>query len=331
MIRRFSQELAAEGWQGLRRRLIVLHARFYAAVLVVLLVSISFYTQPVVAVLAMFSFWVPQIAHSAYYGTKPAFHPVYLLGTSSARCFIPLYVLGCPHNFLSLLGVYMNPHYLAGMADSAAHSHAQAPGLSAASYSACWVLVLWMTAQVGVLLLQGSLGPRFFVPKQWLPSKYDYHRPIPAHLRALPASVATAIATTTSSSGGGFNGDTRAAVSSSSAGDLEMTGMRSRNSASLSPNGSYASRLQALLGFSRPEDSAGADRDEDGNGEGDQEDAETGRLLGERHQYPLSQQGGVSVAASATVAERNELECVICYNHITQGSFDYMVRISKRI
>lgn len=320
---RFSQELAAEGWQGLRRRLIVLHVRFYGAVLVVLLVSITFYTQPVVAVLAMYSFWVPQIAHSAYYGTKSAFHPVYLLGISVTRCFIPLYILGCPNNFLVLLAVYTNPHYLAGMADAVAHPHTL-QSLSVASFGACWVLVLWTAAQVGVLLLQGSLGPRFFVPKHWLPSKYDYHRPIPEHLRAAAESPAPTAAVVRSASPG------------AAAGGIEMTGIRSRTAFSTAGNspqgagrtvGSYAARLQALLGFQNADDATSASAGTGGElGEEDGEDAETGRLLGDRHHDHEHHPSGSAGAATAGDRSRSsELECVICYNPIAQGSFDYMV------
>lgn len=31
-------------------------------------------------------------------------------------------------------------------------------------------------AQVGILLAQTRWGPRCFIPKQFLPAKYDYHR-----------------------------------------------------------------------------------------------------------------------------------------------------------
>ena len=42
---RYSQELSSEGWQGLRARLISLHVRFYGAVLLVLVISVSFYNR----------------------------------------------------------------------------------------------------------------------------------------------------------------------------------------------------------------------------------------------------------------------------------------------
>ncbi len=44
------------------------------------------------------------------------------------------------------------------------------------------MLVLWMGIQVMVMTLQNKCGPRFFIPKQFLPVKYDYHRPIPSSM-----------------------------------------------------------------------------------------------------------------------------------------------------
>ena len=32
--------------------------------------------------------------------------------------------------------------------------------------------------QAAVLLCQSMWGPRWFVPKRFLPAKYDYHRPV---------------------------------------------------------------------------------------------------------------------------------------------------------
>lgn len=38
---------------------------------------------------------------------------------------------------------------------------------------------LFAAAQVGLLLLQRRYGPRCFVPRRFLPAKYDYHRKAP--------------------------------------------------------------------------------------------------------------------------------------------------------
>ena len=47
------------------------------------------------------------------------------------------------------------------------------------------IAVVWTAAQVAVIFLQDSYGPRFFVPKQYLPFKYDYHRKLPRTVGAI--------------------------------------------------------------------------------------------------------------------------------------------------
>jgi hypothetical protein len=41
------------------------------------------------------------VVYSAYTGTRHAYHPLYLIGVSLTQMFIPLYILGCPNNFIS--------------------------------------------------------------------------------------------------------------------------------------------------------------------------------------------------------------------------------------
>ena len=45
-----------------------------------------------------------------------------------------------------------------------------------------------------MLLLQTAWGPRWFVPKRFLPAKYDYHRPV------VPREVAEGVLDSSSSS-----------------------------------------------------------------------------------------------------------------------------------
>ena len=42
-----------------------------------------------------------------------------------------------------------------------------------------WFLIVWMGLQVILLYSQEVLGPRWFIPKRYLPQKYDYRRPLP--------------------------------------------------------------------------------------------------------------------------------------------------------
>jgi hypothetical protein len=45
---------------------------------------------------------------------------------------------------------------------------------------ACYFLVVWLSCQLIFLQLQQFYGPRFCIPKRYLPSHYDYTRPIPS-------------------------------------------------------------------------------------------------------------------------------------------------------
>ena len=266
----------------------------------------------------MYSFWLPQVVYSAYMGTKHSFHPLYLVGVSLCHLFIPLYILGCPNNFLGLLSVYTNPHYLAEIAGEHG-AHAQdLHHLSLSSVSACWVLVVWMTFQVGMLLLQSALGPRFFVPKKWLPSRYDYKRSVPDALRAaFPASNGSGSGHSTPRSGSGRN---------ESPGDIAMTGIRSRASASSSSSRTAASSssyggLQALFGYGRNNIAATGDNEED---------LETGRLLGDTAGGSGSSSAGPS-AQPGGESNPGGMDCAICCNLIHFNSRDNLVSASASV
>jgi len=311
----------------------------------------------------MYSFWFPQAIYSAYTGTKHSFHPVYLIGVSLCHLFIPLYILGCPNNFLGLLSVYINPQYLAEMATEPDAHHSLLHQQPLSSVSACWVLVIWMTVQVGLLMLQTALGPRFFIPKKWLPSKYDYKRPIPAHLcTAFPASnISGGTSSSSSSSSSGDNSGN--AGRNESVGDIAMTGIRSRSSAS-SPGGSnnnisgtssssgsrgswassYSGGLQALFGYGRINNNSNSNsniNNADGVYEVEMSDLETGRLLGDDNNGSYHNSNGNSGSRSSALTSSHvaagtgtgtggdinpgSMDCAICCNIIHFNSDDNLV------
>lgn len=88
--------------------------------------------------LLLHSFWIPQIFINVVRDSRKPLHPHYILGMTITRIAIPLYVFGCPHNFMRI-----EP-----------------------DQRWCICLALFMGLQVFVLLLQHYLGSRWFIPRQ---------------------------------------------------------------------------------------------------------------------------------------------------------------------
>lgn len=146
------------GVNQMRHEFAILHARFYA-ILILTFPTIWFFASYFnFIVFLAYSYWVPQIVMNIVQEVRQPFHHFYLYGISATRLVIPLYVYGCPANLL---------HLLVGR-DQLKPDPVM-----------CVVLVLWTAAQVGVLVLQQKLGPRFMIPARFLPPRYDYRRPIP--------------------------------------------------------------------------------------------------------------------------------------------------------
>lgn len=153
---RNSQSATAASFNGLRRQLTTLHARFYA-VLFFLLFLVYFLANYIeVIIFFLYSFWVPQIVMNATKGLRYPLNRTYVLGMSGARLVIPLYIYGCPYNFVHLLFSDYRP-----------------------DYRMCVALVSWVGLQVAVLLSQDYLGPQYMIPARFLPPKYNYYRPVP--------------------------------------------------------------------------------------------------------------------------------------------------------
>ena len=91
-----------------------------------------FIYRPIIAIFIFYSYWIPQIKWNIVSGTRRTFHVAYCIGTTASRLFIPLYLLGCPSNFFSVL----------------------LPGVIPFSPATCLTLVIWSVIQMTVLLLQ---------------------------------------------------------------------------------------------------------------------------------------------------------------------------------
>ena len=131
-----------------RRDLGMLYLRFYGALVGGLIVFFHEQTYARHALVVVNSFWLPQIVWSAYSDSRRPLLLEFIIGTSVTRLVAPVLIFGFKDNFLS-----MRP-----------------------SISLVAVLVGWVGLQAGVLVSQRAFGPRWFVPKRFLPQRYDYAR-----------------------------------------------------------------------------------------------------------------------------------------------------------
>lgn len=137
-----------EGWEVMRRELSVLYSRFYGILLggILLMYEMKNFLRPILFI--MYSFWIPQIVTNVIRDSRKPLHPFYILGMTFTRLAIPLYMFGCPSNFMRI----------------------------EVDKSWCMSLVIFTGLQALVLLLQHYLGSRWFIPRQILPEKYCYYR-----------------------------------------------------------------------------------------------------------------------------------------------------------
>ena len=111
---------------------------------------------------------------------------------------MPLYLYGCPENFIHLLFSDYRPDYRVRTYLPSLHALfflrgqpiliRKKPPLSPPrppqphptfEPQMCSALVTWQALQVAVLFSQDFLGPQYMIPARFLPPKYDYYRPIP--------------------------------------------------------------------------------------------------------------------------------------------------------
>ncbi|CAA6668683.1 unnamed protein product [Spirodela intermedia] len=140
---------SGEGWESMRRELSVLYSRFckwcsFGGILVMY----EFRSILRFILFLMYSFWIPQIVTNVVRDTRKPLHPHYVLGMTVTRLAVPLYIFGCPDNFMRI----------------------------EVDKTWCICLGAFVGVQAAILLLQHYLGSRCFIPRQILPEKYSYSR-----------------------------------------------------------------------------------------------------------------------------------------------------------
>jgi hypothetical protein len=139
-----------QGWNVMRNEISTLYTRFYVMLTGGLLILWLLSDFSKIYLTVIFSFWIPQIYCNISRECVKPLLPSYIIGTTISRLAFPLYFYGCPNNFV----------------------HAE-PSTGYAVF-----LFIFVSAQAIILLLQNRFGPRFFIPKNFLPKQYDYFRPI---------------------------------------------------------------------------------------------------------------------------------------------------------
>jgi len=140
----------------------IIHERMYSLILVSWFLLFWFRFHYRILWLVAYSFWVPQIYTNVVREARYPFGIEFLAIMSITRLLVPLYLHGCPENFVFLL---------------------VPPPLHLLDPVTCYMLVCWVMIQVGILALQRRFGSIVIVPKRFLPEKYDYNRKIPDQLR----------------------------------------------------------------------------------------------------------------------------------------------------
>lgn len=90
--------------------------------------------------------FLPQIIHNVRKGNNPQFYYYFILGVLGMRVVLPIYYRGCPDN------IYMIQ-----------------PDTT--------FCIVWSTLfgiQILTLFIQKLFGPRFFIPKKFIPGHYEY-------------------------------------------------------------------------------------------------------------------------------------------------------------
>lgn len=132
-----------------------IYSWFYFALLGFVICSLVAATWPIsyrrkyefTVIMCLYSIWVPQIERNIARGFRRSFLWSFIIGTSIVRLIPVLYFTLNKHNILR---------------------HHYDPFLAICVSS-------WLVFQVLILYTQNVFGPRFFLPRGYLPVLYDYH------------------------------------------------------------------------------------------------------------------------------------------------------------
>ena len=139
----------AAGWASVRSRVFRLYIIYYLSLLIGTALMHQFDGYYPLFALLVHSYWIPQIVQNIKTNTSNALAHRYVIATSALRLVVPAYTQLCPEN---IFGIQTSP----------------------ASFL---LLLVFVSLQISLLLLQSFFGPRFFVPLAWVDPPHPYHPP----------------------------------------------------------------------------------------------------------------------------------------------------------
>lgn len=110
------------------------------------LIVMYFFTYDIWPLYLQALVFLPQIVHNVRKGNNPKFYYAYVLGLLGMRLILPVYYRGCADNIYHI-----------------------EPNLA---FCITWSSLFLV--QILILLLQHKCGPRFFIPKKFIPGYFNY-------------------------------------------------------------------------------------------------------------------------------------------------------------
>eukprot|EP00933_Yihiella_yeosuensis_P080273 TRINITY_DN93689_c0_g1_i1.p1 TRINITY_DN93689_c0_g1~~TRINITY_DN93689_c0_g1_i1.p1 ORF type:complete len:268 (+),score=35.58 TRINITY_DN93689_c0_g1_i1:3-806(+) len=156
ILRHRRHEAFSEGWEVVRQEVSWLYTRFWGCLAFGSVMIYNNLEHLDVIVLILQVYWIPQIAWDAWQGNRGSLEPKFILGISSCRTLMLLYLWGCPNTIFDgrlypILPRAPDPNF-------------------------CVLLIGIQCLQVAVMLLQKQWGPRWFVPWILMPWAHNYHK-----------------------------------------------------------------------------------------------------------------------------------------------------------
>lgn len=109
------------------------------------------FDYPIIAILYLFSSFIPQVVYSAKSASKKNGDLFYIISSAMNRTYLAIYYYMYPYN-IAMNSLYRNAAIIG-------------------------ILFLWI--QVIIIILQNRFGGGFFLPESVRPRPYDYHSSLP--------------------------------------------------------------------------------------------------------------------------------------------------------